>query len=189
MTAPSTPSAPTPSTSSLPPGEPPALCPVAPGKGETLGLSCPPGAGWVLGVQGAGRESQLLVLPSSPCAHCSLPTARPAHCSAQSCPWPPPAHALVMPWVTPHAGTPLPRGWALAAALGELFSSKTLISSFRPCPFSPFLFLCLSLPLLLPPSHLCHSDCRVKLWNYVPGLTPCLPRRVLAIKGRATSLP
>uniref|UniRef100_A0A803TFD8 Kinesin-like protein KIF21B n=1 Tax=Anolis carolinensis TaxID=28377 RepID=A0A803TFD8_ANOCA len=32
------------------------------------------------------------------------------------------------------------------------------------------------------------SDCRVKLWNYVPGLTPCLPRRVLAIKGRATSL-
>uniref|UniRef100_I3KTA3 Kinesin-like protein KIF21B n=1 Tax=Oreochromis niloticus TaxID=8128 RepID=I3KTA3_ORENI len=30
------------------------------------------------------------------------------------------------------------------------------------------------------------SDCRVKLWNYVPGLTPCLPRRVLAIKGRAT---
>uniref|UniRef100_A0A3P8P1X8 Kinesin motor domain-containing protein n=1 Tax=Astatotilapia calliptera TaxID=8154 RepID=A0A3P8P1X8_ASTCA len=33
------------------------------------------------------------------------------------------------------------------------------------------------------------SDCRVKLWNYVPGLTPCLPRRVLAIKGRATSLP
>uniref|UniRef100_A0A8C4HCH5 Kinesin family member 21B n=1 Tax=Dicentrarchus labrax TaxID=13489 RepID=A0A8C4HCH5_DICLA len=33
------------------------------------------------------------------------------------------------------------------------------------------------------------SDCRVKLWSYVPGLTPCLPRRVLAIKGRATSLP
>lgn len=58
--------------------------------------------------------------------------------------------------------------------------------------------------LLLPLSHLlyfvrfssplllilpCHSDCRVKLWSYVPGLTPCLPRRVLAIKGRATSLP
>uniref|UniRef100_A0AAY5EW09 Kinesin-like protein KIF21B n=1 Tax=Electrophorus electricus TaxID=8005 RepID=A0AAY5EW09_ELEEL len=33
------------------------------------------------------------------------------------------------------------------------------------------------------------SDCRVKLWSYVPGLTPCLPRRVLAIKGRATTLP
>ncbi|XP_041437974.1 kinesin-like protein KIF21B isoform X3 [Xenopus laevis] len=33
------------------------------------------------------------------------------------------------------------------------------------------------------------SDCRVKLWVYIPGLTPCLPRRVLAIKGRATSLP
>ncbi|XP_056413585.1 kinesin-like protein KIF21B isoform X2 [Hyla sarda] len=33
------------------------------------------------------------------------------------------------------------------------------------------------------------SDCRVKLWTYVPGFTPCLPRRVLAIKGRATSLP
>uniref|UniRef100_A0A8C8SEC2 Kinesin family member 21B n=1 Tax=Pelusios castaneus TaxID=367368 RepID=A0A8C8SEC2_9SAUR len=33
------------------------------------------------------------------------------------------------------------------------------------------------------------SDCRVKLWTYVPGLTPCLPRRVLAIKGRASSLP
>ncbi|KAM5301845.1 kinesin-like protein KIF21B isoform 2-T2 [Glossophaga mutica] len=33
------------------------------------------------------------------------------------------------------------------------------------------------------------SDCRVKLWTYVPGLTPCLPRRVLAIKGRATTLP
>ncbi|XP_069800719.1 kinesin-like protein KIF21B isoform X2 [Dendropsophus ebraccatus] len=33
------------------------------------------------------------------------------------------------------------------------------------------------------------SDCRVKLWLYVPGLTPCLPRRVLAIKSRATSLP
>uniref|UniRef100_A0A452T051 Kinesin family member 21B n=1 Tax=Ursus maritimus TaxID=29073 RepID=A0A452T051_URSMA len=32
------------------------------------------------------------------------------------------------------------------------------------------------------------SDCRVKVWNYVPGLTPCLPRRVLAIKGRATTL-
>uniref|UniRef100_A0A2K6UB21 Kinesin-like protein KIF21B n=1 Tax=Saimiri boliviensis boliviensis TaxID=39432 RepID=A0A2K6UB21_SAIBB len=32
------------------------------------------------------------------------------------------------------------------------------------------------------------SDCRVKLWNYVPGLTPCLPRRVLAIKGRATTI-
>uniref|UniRef100_A0AAQ4Q7S9 Kinesin family member 21B n=1 Tax=Gasterosteus aculeatus aculeatus TaxID=481459 RepID=A0AAQ4Q7S9_GASAC len=31
------------------------------------------------------------------------------------------------------------------------------------------------------------SDCRVKLWSYVPGLTPCLPRRVLAIKGRATT--
>ncbi|XP_069094988.1 kinesin-like protein KIF21B isoform X2 [Pleurodeles waltl] len=33
------------------------------------------------------------------------------------------------------------------------------------------------------------SDCRVKVWSYVPGLTPCLPRRVLAIKGRAASLP
>uniref|UniRef100_A0A8C4H736 Kinesin-like protein KIF21B n=1 Tax=Dicentrarchus labrax TaxID=13489 RepID=A0A8C4H736_DICLA len=34
------------------------------------------------------------------------------------------------------------------------------------------------------------SDCRVKLWSYVPGLTPCLPRRVLAIKGRfSISLP
>uniref|UniRef100_A0A4W3GSP6 Kinesin-like protein KIF21B n=1 Tax=Callorhinchus milii TaxID=7868 RepID=A0A4W3GSP6_CALMI len=33
------------------------------------------------------------------------------------------------------------------------------------------------------------SDCRVKLWNYVAGLTPCLPRRVLAIKGRASSVP
>ncbi|XP_016006064.2 kinesin-like protein KIF21B isoform X2 [Rousettus aegyptiacus] len=33
------------------------------------------------------------------------------------------------------------------------------------------------------------SDCRVKLWTYVSGLTPCLPRRVLAIKGRATTLP
>uniref|UniRef100_A0A671WEW5 Kinesin-like protein KIF21B n=1 Tax=Sparus aurata TaxID=8175 RepID=A0A671WEW5_SPAAU len=32
------------------------------------------------------------------------------------------------------------------------------------------------------------SDCRVKLWSYVPGLTPCLPRRVLAIKGRATTV-
>uniref|UniRef100_A0A8C3RRL2 Kinesin-like protein KIF21B n=1 Tax=Chelydra serpentina TaxID=8475 RepID=A0A8C3RRL2_CHESE len=31
------------------------------------------------------------------------------------------------------------------------------------------------------------SDCRVKLWTYVPGLTPCLPRRVLAIKGRPLS--
>ncbi|XP_059806391.1 kinesin-like protein KIF21B isoform X3 [Hypanus sabinus] len=33
------------------------------------------------------------------------------------------------------------------------------------------------------------SDCRVKLWNYVAGLTPCLPRRVLAIKSRASSIP
>ncbi|KAM7050190.1 kinesin-like protein KIF21B isoform 2-T2 [Molossus nigricans] len=33
------------------------------------------------------------------------------------------------------------------------------------------------------------SDGRVKLWSYIPGLTPCLPRRVLAIKGRATTLP
>lgn len=41
-----------------------------------------------------------------------------------------------------------------------------------------------SLPTAAP-----SSDCRVKLWSYVPGLTPCLPRRVLAIKGRATSLP
>lgn len=40
-----------------------------------------------------------------------------------------------------------------------------------------------------PPSRVNPSDCRVKLWSYVPGLTPCLPRRVLAIKGRATSLP
>lgn len=49
----------------------------------------------------------------------------------------------------------------------------------------------LSCPLLLslPPPPPDRSDCRVKLWSYVPGLTPCLPRRVLAIKGRATSLP
>lgn len=186
------PSAPTPSTSSLPPGEPRTFCPHGPWEGGDPGFELPSLGlgGCVLGEQGAGREPcSFLVPPSSPFACCGLPTARPAHRSAKSCPWPSPAHALVMPWVTPHAGTPLPRGWAVSAALGELFSSKTLISSFRPCPFSPFLFLCLSLPLLLPPSHLCHSDCRVKLWNYVPGLTPCLPRRVLAIKGRATSLP
>lgn len=47
----------------------------------------------------------------------------------------------------------------------------------------------LSLPPPTPPTLVDPSDCRVKLWTYVPGLTPCLPRRVLAIKGRATSLP
>lgn len=57
--------------------------------------------------------------------------------------------------------------------------------------FFPFLFsfFSSSSPSLSVSLSLCHSDCRVKLWNYVPGLTPCLPRRVLAIKGRATSLP
>lgn len=66
------------------------------------------------------------------------------------------------------------------------FLMESLISSFP----TMFLFVLFSL-LLLPhfSISLCHSDCRVKLWTYVPGLTPCLPRRVLAIKGRATSLP
>lgn len=158
-------------------------CPTAPGKGDP-GFEPSPGPGgvcWVNGERGGNLSFLVpllhhLLLPTVACPWQGLPTAVPRAV---------PAH----PWVTPHAGTPLPRGWALSAALGELFSSKTLIPSFRPCPFSPFLFLCLSLPLLLPTSHLCHSDCRVKLWNYVPGLTPCLPRRVLAIKGRATSLP
>lgn len=62
---------------------------------------------------------------------------------------------------------------------------ESLSSSF-PTMFlfslSVFLSFCLSVSM-------CRSDCRVKLWTYVPGLTPCLPRRVLAIKGRATSLP
>lgn len=56
----------------------------------------------------------------------------------------------------------------------------------------PFLLFLTLVFLLLPYSLLPlvdPSDCRVKLWSYVPGLTPCLPRRVLAIKGRATSLP
>lgn len=44
-------------------------------------------------------------------------------------------------------------------------------------------------PAVHTPASVDPSDCRVKLWSYVPGLTPCLPRRVLAIKGRATSLP
>lgn len=57
-----------------------------------------------------------------------------------------------------------------------------LLSSLVLHPFPP------SCPSAFPRS-VKPSDCRVKLWNYVPGLTPCLPRRVLAIKGRATSLP
>lgn len=63
------------------------------------------------------------------------------------------------------------------------------VSSFRTLKVISFLLPlppCWSFPLLFL---LDLSDCRVKLWNYVPGLTPCLPRRVLAIKGRATSLP
>lgn len=62
-----------------------------------------------------------------------------------------------------------------------------LLDSETCSPFSSFAFLLVFSPP--PPSPVDVSDCRVKLWNYVPGLTPCLPRRVLAIKGRATSLP
>lgn len=174
------------------------LLPRAPGRWDIHELNCHPLGGFVQSGQGAGREGRKggvwqLSSPSTPSshlAHLSLPhdMACPLQCQ-ELFPWPSPACTPVTPWVIPHAGTPPSRGWASSAALGELFGSKTLISSFRPCPFSPFLFLCLSLSLLLPTSHLCHSDCRVKLWNYVPGLTPCLPRRVLAIKGRATSLP
>ena len=65
----------------------------------------------------------------------------------------------------------------------------------QPCPTgsrSDGLFFLLPVPtssLLSTSPFLPDSDCRVKLWNYVPGLTPCLPRRVLAIKGRATTMP
>lgn len=172
--------------------------PEPPGGGRPLASAVIPGLGWVSAEWSGSREgrkrgvSQLSSpsTPSSPLAHRSVPrdTACPPRCQ-QLCPRPSPASTPVTPRVIPHAGPPLPRGWASPAALGEHFGSKTLISSFRPCPFSPFLFLCLSLSFLLPTPHLCRSDCRVKLWNYVPGLTPCLPRRVLAIKGRATSLP
>lgn len=84
------PSAPTPSTSSLPPGEPRAL-PHGPWERGDPGFEPSPGAGGsVLGERGAGRESQLCSpsTPSSPFAHCSLPMAGPAHCSATGCPWP-----------------------------------------------------------------------------------------------------
>lgn len=61
---------------------------------------------------------------------------------------------------------------SLAVLRGQIFTFTFLL-----------LLRCSPHPLVDP------SDCRVKLWSYVPGLTPCLPRRVLAIKGRATSLP
>lgn len=77
----------------------------------------------------------------------------------------------------PIQGTPRPS--ALGEPLAGVPSSSSL---FRPHLLSPPVS---SASLPLSP----HSDCRVKLWNYVPGLTPCLPRRVLAIKGRATTLP
>lgn len=66
---------------------------------------------------------------------------------------------------------------------------------FSCLPTPPLMFFTLTVLLLFllllyrPFPFVNPSDCRVKLWNYVPGLTPCLPRRVLAIKGRATSLP
>lgn len=66
---------------------------------------------------------------------------------------------------------------------------------FSCLPTPPLMFFTLTVLLLFllllyrPLPFVNPSDCRVKLWNYVPGLTPCLPRRVLAIKGRATSLP
>ncbi|XP_014388872.1 PREDICTED: kinesin-like protein KIF21B [Myotis brandtii] len=105
-----------------------------------------------------------------------------------------------------------PSGTMLYAASGnavriwELSSSSVLVQGAPGprgrCSLRPLLFpsgseldLDPSLPfpsrLLAPPlsASLPRSDCRVKLWNYVPGLTPCLPRRVLAIKGRATTLP
>ncbi|KAG8518022.1 Kinesin-like protein KIF21B [Galemys pyrenaicus] len=79
-------------------------------------------------------------------------------------------------------------------------SPSSTLSRDRPalwsCSAGLFFFLLFRpVPSPSPPSRLSsarlfvHSDCRVKLWNYVPGLTPCLPRRVLAIKGRATTLP
>ncbi len=100
----------------------------------------------------------------------------------------------------------------LSSLLTLLFHHFCVISCCFPVLLSSFLWslkLCLPTPplllsftlaflllllllLLLPDSLLPlvdPSDCRVKLWSYVPGLTPCLPRRVLAIKGRATSLP
>lgn len=95
-----------------------------------------------------------------------------------------------------HSQTPAPPAIALRPCAGSARppipgTPLSWVSSFLslppPCPFSPLPSLPTS-PLFLstsPP----HSDCRVKLWNYVPGLTPCLPRRVLAIKGRATTLP
>lgn len=82
----------------------------------------------------------------------------------------------------------------LSSSLISLFLGHLLCGS---CLVSQTAFLLSSLvlhpfPSSCPsafPRSVKPSDCRVKLWNYVPGLTPCLPRRVLAIKGRATSLP
>lgn len=177
MTAPSTPSAPTPSTSSLPPGEPQAWCsPEPPGGGRALGCPVIPGPGWVCTERGrepGGRKGRGGIL------QLSGPSVPPSHLAVLVCPLP----AL---WDIPTQGPLFPGAGRPLLLLGSNLAAR-LISSFPPCPFSPF--FCLSLSLLLPTSHLCHSDCRVKLWNYVPGLTPCLPRRVLAIKGRATSLP
>lgn len=148
------PSAPTPSTSSLPPGEPWMSCPHGPPwEGGDPGFELSPlwaGVGVCWGNRERGGNCSFLVPPSSPFAHCSLPMAGPAHHSAKSCPWLSPAHALVMPWVTPPTqGPPSPSGLGIVCcsrgALQQqdsdiLFSTLSLFS----LPFS--LSLCLSSP-------------------------------------------
>lgn len=89
----------------------------------------------------------------------------------------PPA-VTARPQLRPGQGTPRPSAPGEPLVVGVSSSS----SLFRPRLLSPPVSS--ASPPLSP-----HSDCRVKLWNYVPGLTPCLPRRVLAIKGRATTMP
>lgn len=99
-------------------------------------------------------------------------------------------HPLDSPLSRPSSGPHPGDGQALCPT-GELLrgvSSFSFSSDHVPSlpSFPPHVLLpLLSASLPLSPN----SDCRVKVWNYVPGLTPCLPRRVLAIKGRATTLP
>lgn len=155
------PSAPTPSTSSPPPGESRAFCaPAAPGW-EPSGLTWYP---WALGGGGlqGGREGGVSQL-SSPCTpHLILPVLVRPLPACRRC-----------PGLSPAQGPLFPRGWAPQAALGEQIGSKTLMSSFRPCPFSPFLFLSLSVS---PPPHL-------------PSVPQRLPGKVMELRAWAHPLP
>jgi len=163
MTAPSMPSAPTRSTSSLPPGEPWAFCSPEPPRevgDPRVDLSSPGLGGFALREQGAWKEGRgesrsfvvppllHLILPPSAC-----PMARPAHRSAKSC-----SPAVPCPCAGDALGDP-PRRDPSSPGLGILCCSRgalwqqdsdTLFStmSLFSLPFS--LSLSVSAPPHLP---------------------------------------